>query len=135
MRPGDPVTSNISALETVLKKMNFAYEWTPVQQDNDGSGQRWRYAFQGAGGYDRTGNNLTPTIPDVNSDTVGLTPRNLPVSDNNIMNDFNKNIGNNGVAEDLLDLTAADMGWDIDFSTMDLDGFFSIYPTMDTTVS
>lgn len=32
-----------------------------------------------------------------------------------------------GSGEDLLDLTQSDMGWDFDFSTMDLEEIFSVY--------
>lgn len=35
-----------------------------------------------------------------------------------------------GSSEDLPDFNLSDMGWDIDFSTMDLEAFFSIQPTM-----
>lgn len=34
---------------------------------------------------------------------------------------------------ELLDLTMSDMGWDFDFSTMDLEAFFSINPNMGAT--
>lgn len=34
-----------------------------------------------------------------------------------------------GSGDELLDLTQSDMGWDFDFSTMDLEEFFSVYPT------
>lgn len=33
-----------------------------------------------------------------------------------------------GSAEDLLDLRQSDMGWDFDFSTVDIEEFFSVYP-------
>ena len=39
--------------------------------------------------------------------------------------------GSVGSGEDLLDFTQSDMGWDFDFSTMDLEAFFSINPTLD----
>ena len=39
--------------------------------------------------------------------------------------------GSVGSAEDLLDFTQSDMGWDFDFSTMDLEAFFSVYPSND----
>lgn len=32
-------------------------------------------------------------------------------------------------AEDLLDLRQSDMGWDFDFSIVDIEEFFSVYPT------
>lgn len=38
-------------------------------------------------------------------------------------------------SEELLDLTMSDMGWDIDFSTMDLEAFFSINPNMAPIIS
>lgn len=37
--------------------------------------------------------------------------------------------GSVGSSEDLLDFTQSDMGWDIDFSTMDLEAFLSVYPS------
>lgn len=36
-----------------------------------------------------------------------------------------------GSNEDLLDFTQTDMGWDFDFSTMDLEAFFSVYQSAD----
>ncbi|KAF3017313.1 hypothetical protein E8E15_005528 [Penicillium rubens] len=39
--------------------------------------------------------------------------------------------GSVGSGEDLLDFTQSDMGWDFDFSTMDLDAFFSVYQSND----
>lgn len=36
-----------------------------------------------------------------------------------------------GSNEDLLDFTQSDMGWDFDFSTMDLEAFFSVYQSGD----
>lgn len=35
-----------------------------------------------------------------------------------------------GSSEDLPDFTLSDMGWDFDFSTMDLEAFFSIHPNI-----
>lgn len=35
--------------------------------------------------------------------------------------------GSVGTGDELLDFTQADMGWDFDFSTMDLEAFFSVY--------
>lgn len=134
MRPGDSVSTSISALQSVLQQMNFPLDLTAEQQVDGDSGNRWHYASQGTRGCDQTGNSMIPIIPEASSDTVGLTPRNLPVGDNITVNGFNKSMDNNGTAEDLLDLTEADMGWGFDFSTMDLEGFFSIYPTVDTTV-
>lgn len=135
MRAGDSVSATISTLQSVLKQMNFPYDVAAEQRLGDDSRNIWSYAFPGTRGYDQTGNSMMPIIPEANSDTVGLTPRNLPASDNVLMNDLNKSMDSNGIADDLLDLTEADMGWNFDFSTMDLEGFFSIYPTMDTTAS
>lgn len=39
--------------------------------------------------------------------------------------------GGTGSGEDLLDFTLSDMGWDFDFSTMDLETFFSVSPAFD----
>lgn len=38
-----------------------------------------------------------------------------------------------GSSEDLFDFTKAGMGWDFDFSTMDLETFFSIDQSLDST--
>lgn len=38
-----------------------------------------------------------------------------------------------GNGEDLLDLTQSDIGWDFDLSNMDLEEFFSVYPSTDTS--
>lgn len=40
-----------------------------------------------------------------------------------------------GSNEDLLDFTQSDMGWDFDFSTMDMEAFFSVYPPADNSMS
>lgn len=42
--------------------------------------------------------------------------------------------GSVGSGEDLLDFTQSDMGWDFDFSTMDLEAFLSVYPSNDTVL-
>ena len=36
--------------------------------------------------------------------------------------------------EEQVDLTAADMGWDLDFATMDMEAFLSIDPTLATNI-
>lgn len=38
-----------------------------------------------------------------------------------------------GSSEDLLDFTQTDMGWDFDFSTMDLEAFLSVYQSANPT--
>lgn len=43
--------------------------------------------------------------------------------------------GSAGSGDDLLDFTQSDMGWNFDFSTMDLDAFFSVYQSNDAPVS
>ena len=53
-----------------------------------------------------------PVLPDLQTDTL---PGGMKVS-------------SVGSGEDLLDLTQSDMGWDFDFSTMDLEEIFSVYP-------
>ncbi|EKV06661.1 hypothetical protein PDIG_68570 [Penicillium digitatum PHI26] len=131
MQPGDPIASTISAMQTVLRKINPSYEWVPLLAT--------------------TGDKIAP--PGGTSTQHGLFPYHRHQS---LLNDhailqnqspgrrpgimtYPWNLpqveklenpetgGSAGSGDDLLDFTQSDMGWNFDFSTMDLDAFFSVY--------
>ncbi|KAF7591672.1 hypothetical protein BBP40_001250 [Aspergillus hancockii] len=138
MRPGDPIKSTIAALQTVLKKLNPTYEWVHPK----------RYASTMDQQSDTTRlysadmpEPQTQSMPESSLPEVPLQPlqsgNGLPIlsefQNSSLQAGFNPPSGSLGSGEDLLDLTLSDMGWDFDFSTMDLETFFSIYPNGGTT--
>ena len=56
-----------------------------------------------------------PVLPNLQTNTL---PGDIPMATASV-----------GSGDELLDLTQSDMGWDFDLSTMDLEEFFSVYPT------
>ena len=64
-------------------------------------------------------NNGFPLLPELDDN---LLPGEIPMVDTKF-----------GNGEDLLDLTQSDIGWDFDLSNMDLEEFFSVYPSTDTS--
>ncbi|XHG06036.1 hypothetical protein AWENTII_009247 [Aspergillus wentii] len=135
MRPGDPIMSSIAGLQTVLKKINPLYEWIPDEQ------ARNSYEVENpfvAPMRPSTSNGHNPQgghVPEAFTNDL-LSGINLPVLPNmQYQDDQQRASANVGGGEDLLDLTQADMGWDFDFSTMDLEEFFSIYPSIGQNAS
>lgn len=130
MRAGDPIASSISAIQTVLHNINPSYEWVPVLSTTGGRiVPPERTAIQ-QGLTSALLNN--PAISQ--SQSLGMppgiltSPWNLP----QLEKPGNPETGGSvGSGEDLLDFTQSDMGWDFDFSTMDLDAFFSVYQSND----
>lgn len=121
MRAGDHITSSILAIQTTLRNINPCYEWLP---------------------HSATTETFEPPS------TTALSPSHVP----DIMNEASfpraafsshwnfsqpegpKTGGSNGSSEELLDFTQSNMGWDLDFSTMDLESFFSVYQSTDASL-
>lgn len=132
MSPADAVEASIRAIETILKQLDPAYEWGTQTQTEP---RNPSYTF-----------NQAPSTAITRSYDVGPTQRNhhSPSTMSNpsasldpLLYDFQGNsldqgmhmpatTGSTGTGEDLLDFTLSDMGWDFDFSTMDLETFCSI---------
>lgn len=131
MRAGDPIASSISAMQTVLRNINPSYEWVPPSvTTGDNIGPQGGTAIQQGLTPDRRhrsllNNSAIPQNPSLGTRPGILTsPWNLPQVEK-LENP--ETGGSAGSGEDLLDFTQSDMGWDFDFSTMDLDAFFSVY--------
>ncbi|KAL4875272.1 fungal-specific transcription factor domain-containing protein [Aspergillus karnatakaensis] len=151
MRPGDPIQASILAIQTILKQIDPAYEWSPVQSQpatahplhsytsSQGTPARTYLAPAPASGP-------TPGVHTSDPHTASALLDSLPSTflpgathDNPFLYDFQGNsleqgmrvgvgIAGSGPGEELLDFTLSDMGGDFDFSTMDLETFFSITP-------
>ncbi|KAH8422478.1 fungal specific transcription factor domain-containing protein [Aspergillus melleus] len=127
IRAGDPIQSTIGAIETTLKKIHPSYEWVAHP------------------GIKNQGPVIDPVANDVRPPSMADQQGSI-VADGSLadpaaaglpmLSDFQGNSLQDDIhpasvgSEELLDLTMSDMGWDIDFSTMDLEAFFSINPTM-----
>ncbi|KAJ6138811.1 hypothetical protein N7471_005297 [Penicillium samsonianum] len=138
MRAGDPIASSISAMQTVLRNINPSYEWVPpLVTTGDNIGPQGGIAIQQGLTPDRRHRSLLnisaiPQNPSLGTRPGILTsPWNLPQVEK-LENP--ETGGSAGSGEDLLDFTQSDMGWDFDFSTMDLDAFFSVYQSNNAPV-
>jgi hypothetical protein len=135
MRAGDPIASTISAMQTVLRKINPSYEWSPyLTQPGENIANSGGRTIQQGFPADSSNRSLlnSPAIPQnlslgIRSDQP-TSPWNLPQLGNLDVPDTASSMAS---GEDLLDFTQSDMGWDFDFSTMDLEAFFSIYQSND----
>ncbi|KGO74105.1 Transcription factor, fungi [Penicillium italicum] len=138
MRAGDPIASTIVAMQTVLRNINPSYEWVPPLATTEGNiaSPGGATIQQGLIPDHRHRSLLSnSTIPQNTS--LGIRPGTLTSPWNLPQVDKLENPetgGSAGSGEDLLDFTQSDMGWNFDFSTMDLDAFFSIYQTNDAPV-
>ena len=129
MREGDPIRSTISAIQTTLRRINPSYEWLPYPRAEESTtipSQRLASISQPLSNLDQQTwippNSTLPQTPFVNQQPALSSPQwNLPVLENP------ETGGSGASSEDLLDFTQSDMGWNFDFSTMDLDAFFSTY--------
>lgn len=133
MRTGDPIHSTISAIQTVLRKINPAYEWAPypkAEEYSEPNLQKPASVSQALGDLNDQSwvpsQSSLPQRPFFNQHPdLSTTQWNLPLLDG-------PETGGSGASnEDLLDFTQSDMGWNFDFSTMDLDAFFSTYQSTD----
>lgn len=132
MRVGDPIESSISALQTILRKLNPAYEWVPAKQKKDHHSLDAMSSIPDHQSSEYTPNepglSILQTLPGEQIPNPGLPS--LPDLEGIMLpGDIPTATGSVGSSEDLLDLTQSDMGWDFDFSTMDLEEFFSVHPT------
>ncbi|CAG8355553.1 unnamed protein product [Penicillium salamii] len=135
MRAGDPIASSISAIQTVLRRMNPSYEWPPYTSSSGRQPRPSEPAAMGQPAVPNTAQRPLPndlTIPHDPSMIIrpgaSASPWNLPQFETMGMPDTGGSVGS---SEDLLDFTQSDMGWDFDFSTMDLEAFLSVYPSED----
>ncbi|KAL2826314.1 hypothetical protein BDW59DRAFT_171944 [Aspergillus cavernicola] len=144
MRPGDPGKASMVAIQTVLKQIDPAYEWVPQPETRDLAYATHQpppmlkpYSNDMATSTSNPQN--TPNLDLMSSNHVSSQPHSM-------LYDFQGNplekgmhmaatSGSAGSGEDLLDFTQSDMGWDFDFSTMDLETFFSISPAFDASVA
>ncbi|KAL4932507.1 Zn(II)2Cys6 transcription factor [Aspergillus undulatus] len=137
MSQSDAVEASILAIQTTLKQMDPTWEWVPHPET-------------GSAGY--TSNDKPAVTQPYNIGPSQDTPNTGPLPSASLpmhpqqpqplLYDFQGNpleqsmhmpsaSGSIGSGEDLLDFTLSDMGWDFDFSTMDLESFFSISPAFD----
>lgn len=137
MRAGDPITSSIAAVQTVLRKINPSYEWIPyLSPSGETIGNPGAVSMQQSSALSTDRSLLNgPAMPQ--NPAMGTrpplttSPWNIPHPENP---DYPETGGSVGSGEDLLDFTQSDMGWDFDFSTMDLEAFFSIYQSNNAPV-
>jgi len=129
VRPGDPIESSISAMQTMLKKLHPSYEWIPPERtrqihgdENTSSFATRPFCNEALGPQEVT---MGPNPPDEQLPEAGFPV--LPDLQTDILPGGMK-APSVGSGEDLLDLTQSDMGWNFDFSTMDLEEIFSVYP-------
>ncbi|OQD82129.1 hypothetical protein PENANT_c023G05787 [Penicillium antarcticum] len=133
MRAGDPIISTISALQTVLCKINPSYGWSPYESIVGGqlAQPELTTATQQGLPQDRTTSSILNDATMSQNPSFGYRP-DMPVSPWNLPQlEIPETGGSVGSGEELLDFTQADMGWDFDFSTMDLEAFFSVYQSND----
>lgn len=121
MRAGDPITSSISAIQTTLRKINPCYEWLPCPDVEE------TFEPKSAGAM-ATSRNPELTV-DSSVFMAAPSPHwNFPQLEGP------ETGGSGGASEDLLDFTQSNMSWDLDFSTMDLEAFFSVYQPADAAL-
>ncbi|KAJ6078396.1 hypothetical protein N7467_008149 [Penicillium canescens] len=133
MRAGDPITSTISAVQTVLREINPSYEWSPYPTIGGGQMVRQAATSQYQPGFNLDHSNM-PMLHNSEfpqNTSLGSRPDQLTSPWNLPQLEFPETGGSVALEDDLLDFTQADMGWDFDFSTMDLESFFSVYQSND----
>lgn len=122
MRAGDPIASTITSIQTVLRKINPSYEWTPPftpSGTTPSTGPSLIQNFPVYGQAHHHDPNQQPPVP------ANHTPQSLGTPLPNFHLSFPTMDMPMASGEDLFDITQADMGWDFDFSTMDLETFLS----------
>ncbi|KAI2786972.1 hypothetical protein POX_g09369 [Penicillium oxalicum] len=129
MRAGDPIESTISATQTVLRKINPSYELfmcanqhTPLNNDPSAAVSA-ALGNPGSQPIDwLSANPMSFQSPFINKNSE------IPMPQWNSQDLEGPETGRSaGSTEDLLDFTQSDMGWNLDFLTMDLETFFSTY--------
>lgn len=125
MKREEPTTSTIKAIQTTLRSIDPSYEWSPYPEN-----------LANFKIPDRTDSGMQPFTSD------GLSfPTNYRLGSraNNMTSQWSysqpegpETGRSGGSSDDLPDFTQSEMGWDFDFSTMDLEAFFSVHPSSDT---
>lgn len=129
MRPSEPNDSSISALQTVLKKINPSYEWVSAKLAKHPYNPESAAAIPTRLSSEFPENSRGPYVAE-QMPNPGFPV--LPELDDNMLPGDIPMVGTKfGNGEDLLDLTQSDIGWDFDLSNMDLEEFFSVYPSTD----
>lgn len=126
MRSGEPIQSIIVSIQTILKKINPSYEWISPETKNQNSRLEQ--------GMDPMANRPSP-IPEFFAGEYfsgGQPPMPPDFQSSSLQDDIHPASVNVGSNEEMFDFTRSDMGWDFDFSTMDLEAFFS---TLDQPMS
>ncbi|KAJ5452561.1 hypothetical protein N7445_000744 [Penicillium cf. griseofulvum] len=129
MRAGDPIASTISAVQTILRNISPSYEWLPLlETTRDNVAPSGGTAIHQGLTPDRRHRSLLKNTAIPQHPSPGMrpdiltSPWNLPQVEKPETPETGASAGS---GEDLLDFTQSDMGWDFDFSTMDLEAFFS----------
>ncbi|PYI31219.1 C6 zinc finger domain protein [Aspergillus indologenus CBS 114.80] len=135
MRPGDPIKSSITAIQTVLRKIHPSYEWVAPETTKS---QMYDYEHtppfhpqRHPTSASHQGQSLMPVTAPGDPAVVGTLPMLSDLQGNLLQDGIRIPSGSVGSGDDLLDFTQSDMGWDFDFSTMDLEAFFSINANLD----
>ena len=117
LRVGDPIASSISAIQTTLRNIDPSYEWSPYP----GASKTYQPGLGALAQASQTPEIMRSSLlMPMPSSQWGLSQTDGP--------ETGKSGGSN---EDLLDFTQSDMGWNLDFSTMDLEAFFSVNQSAD----
>lgn len=119
-------------MQTVLRKIHPSYEWVPPEylKHIHGVGNTTVPTTRPPSSHvsNSHGAPMAQAIPDDLSSETGIPV--LPnLQSNALPGDIPMANASVGSGDELLDLTQSDMGWDFDLSTMDLEEFFSVYPT------
>lgn len=142
MKQSDAVEASILALQTILKQLNPAYEWIPETEPSKAPTTQSPAPAITRPPYTVPTSRDLSNVPAAPNSTLNTTTLPAPAQSQPLLYDFQGNpleqsmdmpatTGGTGSGEDLLDFTLADMGWDFDFSTMDLETFFSVSPAFD----
>ncbi|KKK23501.1 hypothetical protein P175DRAFT_0533402 [Aspergillus ochraceoroseus IBT 24754] len=138
MREREALESSMIAIQTVLRKIDPSYEWIPPSKK-----EVQTYGVDKSQPMGLYANDIASSR---SGEFVETTANGQPYPGPYPMYDFQGNSLQQGMhtlsasgsvhsGDDLLDFTQSDMGWNFDFSTMDLESFFSLTPTLDTPLS
>ncbi|BCS30641.1 Zn(II)2Cys6 transcription factor [Aspergillus puulaauensis] len=142
MKQSDAVEASILAIQTILKQLNPAYEWIPQTEPSKSPTTQSPAPAITRPPYTVPTSRELSNVPAAPNSALNTTTLPAPAQSQPLLYDFQGNpleqsmdmpptTGGTGSGEDLLDFTLSDMGWDFDFSTMDLETFFSVSPAFD----
>ncbi|OJJ50396.1 hypothetical protein ASPZODRAFT_1165843 [Penicilliopsis zonata CBS 506.65] len=139
MRAGEPVISTVAPLQAILKSLNPAYEW--IAPASSSSASSYQHAAAAGSGSNATTASLSATTSGSGSGYAsmmnylpGLRMAGVGALDAEALQEelqFQPSTVKS--SDDLPDFTQSEMGFDFDFSTMDLEAFLSL-PGMDVPV-